>query len=89
MKTTRFAALLALYLEAPMGFGLLSMKLYLIVNGKCIKLQWGFTFTRGSIPEVHNVLQGAVSGSNPDAESGSTSIGALGFEPHGGTDTLV
>ena len=27
MKTTRFAALLALYLEAPMGFGLLSMKL--------------------------------------------------------------
>ena len=21
------------------------MKLYLIVNGKCIKLQWGFTFT--------------------------------------------
>jgi hypothetical protein len=35
MKTTRFAALLAIWRivnEAPMGFGLLSMKLYLIVR---------------------------------------------------------
>ena len=77
MKTTRFAALLALYLEAPMGFGLLSMKLRrtlpLSLTSPGLRLRFKVQCRVRTLMLNQDPHRSAPWGSNPTA--GSTPLG--------------